>query len=220
VIQESFRLWTLLGAILIGIATSALPQEPINLKYQGESDLNGDGSSELVIATAIGADWRSLDIRLEIRNSEGTALFADEWSSRDWLGGPGYWSWTGSVEDWVKPRIERLVDPEYFKPGGSRAPRFGYGGKEGLRWNVRMALYEQIWRTKTGPPLHEHLIQQPGLREILATMEGLVTEEQVEAVLNEVSSGPCLVYQPHWDALDGVAWIPSMQRFEIILFIG
>lgn len=195
--------------------------DTIQVQYEGQADLTEDGVLEQVIVTAKGTAWDSLLVRLEIRSDSGILLYADEWSSRDWCGGYGFHEiWQGTVEDWVRQRLTRIADPEWFLPSGSHGDRFGYGGREGLRWGVRMDFYEQLWREKYDIPIHEHLTQQQGLRQIVEEFRDQVTEEQVEALLDEVGDGPCFVYNPHWDALYGIAWSKSKNRFVLILFIG
>ena len=39
-------------------------------------------------------------------------------------------------------------------------------------------------------------------------------------IVSPIADGLCLVNNPHWDALYGIAWSKSKKRFVLILFIG
>lgn len=216
----------IIASSLMFMGNSGTPFSPtlpdtIQVQYEGRADLTEGGVLEQVIVTAKGIAWDSLLVRLEIRSDSGTLLYADEWSSRNWCGGYGFSEMRqGTVEEWVRQRLARIADPEWFLPSGSHGRRFSYGGIEGLRWEVRMDFYEQLWREKYDIPIHEHLIQHRGSRQIVEEFRNQVTEEQVEALLDDVGDGPCFVYNPHWDAIYGIAWSKSKKRFALILFIG
>ncbi len=196
-------------------------QGPIRVEYTGQADLTGDGTPEQVVASAEGPEWDALRVRLEIRSQDGSVLYADEWMSGDWCGGYGFYETREvTVEEWVCRRLERLVDPEAFRPGGERAGRFGYGGREGLRSGVREALIEEAWRDHTGAPIDDHVWHHEDHRTIRSTYSDQVSEAEVDALLQKVGDGPDFIYNPHWDALYGLAWCKEYGRFLRILFIG
>ncbi|MFC1544313.1 hypothetical protein ACFL4Y_03560 [Gemmatimonadota bacterium] len=135
----------LVGVVVCGATSSS--QEPIRVTHEGSADLTGDGQPEHVRVTAVGARWDSLLVRLEIWDSRRQRLFyADEWSSKDWCGGPSYAVRDGTTEDWVRFELERHADPEFFCPGASRASRFGIGNRERPSAELIIDLYEQLWR--------------------------------------------------------------------------
>lgn len=196
-------------------------QDTLRVFHESSADLTNDGVSESIVVSAVGTDWDKLLVSLQIRSHIDSLLFADEWTSDNWCGGPGFFDrGDKTVEQWIRERLERVVDPESFRPGGSRASRFGYGGREGLRWGVRDALVEEMWKSKYDIPAQEHIWSRRDLRDIRTEFRDLVTSESEEALLNEVGDGPCFIYHPHWDALYGLGWSDSRNQFLLILFIG
>jgi hypothetical protein len=183
----------------------------ISIQHERDFELTGDSAAESVRVMATGNSYDSLDVRLEIRERDGTILYVDRWSSRLYFIYVDRAQFSDAeVLRRVRAHLQRLVhDSSYFDPrtGGQRRPIFQID-----RDQVAYSVAERDWRdakeiadtTELEPEAHNEIHARNA------------SAERVAGLVSELNAMPVFTYYAGGEANYTIAWSPSERRFFTI----
>ncbi len=194
-------------------------QDSIDVFHDNYIDLTQDGVVERLIVIAKGREWTDLHIRFEIRSNSDSLLFAHEWNSGAWFGNIYYAKSDADAEKRGREYVANVVASSRVAPGLPGSSRLDTR-RRSMRWAVRWDIAEQFWKNTYDIPLHEHLVMRSDGREIVEEFGSMISDDQIEKLIDDCIEGPSYRLHPHWDATYGIVWSRSEHRFVIAVFIG
>jgi hypothetical protein len=172
----------------------------VNLRREASFPLSGGAAPDQVVVTAQGPRYAALEIRLVIRDAQGDTLWADGWSSSEYLDFVGA---AGLTEEEARSRVQAQVDsllhPSRVRSSG--LPRLEQGGvtRERVRESVTYHLAELDWRNRAS--LRPVEVTPGSAFDRIAPTD--VAPERVAVVTEEVLAGPTFRYS----AGEGVTYV-------------
>lgn len=184
---------------------------PISIQHQREFELTGDTLAETVRVLATGSRYDSLDVRLEIRGSDGAGLYDARWPSHLYFVYLDRAQLSeAEVLRRVRSHLQRLVhDSAYYDPRGGR-------GRPSIfqldRDQVAYSVAERDWRDAHGIP-DTLPIPPEAHSEIDAAA---ANADRVSGLVAELLGQPAFRYFAGGEANYTIAWSPSERRFFTI----
>jgi hypothetical protein len=194
------------GPAQAGAAGGEWPAEPgagINLRRERAAALTGAAAPEVVIVTARGPRYDSLEISLTIHSAGGDTLWADGWNSRlyfehDPAGGRS----AEEVATIVQAHVDSLLHDSRFSEAGLPPRMRGDSHAGTVRESLHYHLAELDWRNRASLTPAEPT-PATAYDRIVA---GNVVPERVEVVSNEVLAGPTYWYHAGGEASYVIGW--------------
>lgn len=184
---------------------------PISIQHEREFELTGDTVPEIVRVRATGSRYDSLDVRLEIRGSDGAALYFARWpSSLYFVYEDRSQMSEAEVLGRVRSHLQRLVhDSSYYDPRVTRSrPSIFQVEREQVAWSVA----ERDWRDAQGVtdtlPLPVEALSEIDADDASA--------DRVSGLVTELLGMPAFRYYAGGEANYTIAWSPSERRFFTI----
>jgi hypothetical protein len=178
---------------------------PVDYRRERSVDLTGDESSEMVVVTARGPAWDSLDIALTIVGGQRDTLWHESWPSLlyfkyDTLAGKA----DSTVRRIVRDHVEQLLASDRFTmQGGLPAVLRRSGDPDAImREAIHYHLAELDWRRGAG--LSPAAATPPDAYSEISTDS--VEQERVDAVLAELRGSPSFMYYAGGEATYAIAW--------------
>jgi hypothetical protein len=188
------------------------PPAPISIMHERQFELTGDTMPETVKVIAIGSRYDSLAVRLEIRGTDGSALYAAEWPSALYFVYEDRTQMSDAeVLRRVRSHLQRLVhDSSYFDPRGTRGARPAIFQVD--RDQIAYSVADRDWRDEHG--FGDTLeIPSEAYNDIDADD---ANADRVSGLVAELLGMPAFRYYAGGEANYTVAWSPSERRFFTI----
>ena len=192
-------------------------QDSIRIHERAQFELTGDDYLETVTVTAVGVDWRSLHVRIEITEQSGKVHYKNEWESSSYFNYPPGWSGLSPEEreKAVRGAIAAIVgDQQAFQADMVRRGHRIYSD-EAMRRAVEWDLIEQRF-----PNLRDGVDDPREYSQRLREARQALPQERVTALLAELKDQPKFIYRAWGEAYYGLAWSPNEDRFVRIYMGG
>jgi hypothetical protein len=192
-----------------GSAGEASPDWPgseeagINLRRERAARLTGAAQPDIIVITARGPRFDSLDVRLVIHSAAGDTLWSDEWNSAYYFYyDPAEGRTRLEIGRTVQAHVDTLLHESRFSERGMPALMRGADYGDLFRESVRYHLAELDWRNRAGLQPAE-----PTPREAYDRINvEHVVPARVGVVRSEVSAGPTYWYYAGGEASYVIGW--------------
>jgi hypothetical protein len=184
---------------------------PIAIQHEREFELTGDTVPEIVRVMATGNSYDSLNVRLEIRGSDGAALYMARWSSALYF----VYEDRAQLSDAevlrrVRSHLQRVVhDSAYYDPR-TRRPRPAIFQVD--REQIAYSVAERDWRDAHG--VADTTAIPPEAHSEIDAAEA--NADRVSGLVAELLGMPAFRYYAGGEANYTIAWSPSERRFFTI----
>lgn len=175
----------------------------VNVRRERRANLTGTNAQDVIIVTAQGPRYDSLDIRLYITNAQGDTLWADAWNSAYYF----YYDDVAGrsrmdVGRTVQAQVDTLLDDSRITARG--LPELMQGADYGdlFQESTRYHLAELDWRNRAS--LRPAELTPPEAYDRISVEE--VAPARVGVVLSEVISGPTYWYYAGGEASYIIGW--------------
>jgi hypothetical protein len=175
------------AAVALWTQVAAAPT-PIRLQDRAEIELTGDTAPETILVTATGPDWRSLDVRLEIRSASGETLFQDRWPSSQ------YFNRAPRVDPRSPDAIEKVVRGDIATIVGDQKAR-------------------QADMIARGHGIHSESEMRDAIAWDLRNAGQDPSRARVDALVRELRTQPKFIFFSGNESHTGIAWSAMERRF-------
>ena len=192
--------------------TAAAPIEVDGYRREHRVDLTGDGRSETVIASAVGAAYDSLTVAVTIVSERGDTLWHETWPSLLYFKyDPLEDKADTTVMRIVQGHLDELVEPDRFTLAGGLPPALSRGGEPDalMREAVRYHLAELDYRLRVD--LTPADATPPGAYDRINADQ--VSAVRVNAVVTELKRQPSFWYYAGGEATYAIAWSARESAF-------
>jgi hypothetical protein len=202
----------LIPALSLCLTLSAVMESPaaqgaIRIQERAELELTGDSAPETVIVSAAGADWQSLDVRVEIRSGVGGTLYQKEWRSLAYFTrvpiSPG-----DSPERVVRGALSAIVGDQKALHADMVKRGHPIHSESEMRDAIEWDLVEKAF-----PGLSEGAGTPGAYARRVRDARRMLSQDHVDALFLELRDQPKFMYFSGNETHTGIAWSARERRF-------
>jgi hypothetical protein len=194
--------------------SSAVGGDSINIVKERSEDLTGDGTPEKLILTARGARMDSLRVRLEIRSSSDSLLYASAWNSRYYFQYVDRAAMSDAAADSIVNRQLGAVLADTAFKTVTAGPAADTIGPSMMRDAIRYDIAANQLRVQQGLPLGAEL--PPAAHDSINVIAAGVPRSQIDALRTELQGRKSFTFFAGGEVTYSIAWSERERRFVTI----